>query len=181
MKKTPHIIVGTFFFVLIIVTCTLSKQAQAQEVAITGKKIEYTLAYPGILPDNPLYSVKLFRDNVVYFLSRDYIKKANIKLDQSDKKAHMAIELSKKGKWRMAITTIIDGEQDFLKIPKLLATSKKQGNGPTGNFILTLKLANEKHREVIEGLLKDVPRGESIRFDQALSLNKTIRTQLQKL
>lgn len=81
----------------------------------------------------------------------------------------------------MAITTIIDGEQDFLKIPKLLATSKKQGNGPTGNFILTLKLANEKHREVIEGLLKDVPRGESIRFDQALSLNKTIRTQLQKL
>lgn len=181
MKKTPQLIAGTLLLLAIIAPSILCKRVSAQEVVITGKKIEYILAYPGILPDNPLYSVKKIRDNVVYFLSRDYIKKANLKLDQSDKKAHMAIELSKKGKWRLAIETIIDGEQDFLKIPKLLTTSKKQGNGPTGNFILTLKLANEKHREVVESLLKDAPRGESAQFDQALNLNKAIYTQLQKL
>lgn len=176
--------IGRLFFALLVAVFLLffaRVNTFAQGVKIEGKTIDYTLAYPGILPDHPLYFIKSVRDNLLYFLTRDNIKKAKRNLEFSDKKARMAIDLSKIGKWNLAVTTIIDGEKDFLKIPKLLTIAKSQGAGSSESLILTLKLANEKHREVIESLLKEAPQGESKRFDEVITLNKNIQKQIEKL
>lgn len=180
MRKTLSVAIYTLIFLIFFYTF-FTKNTHAQEVKIEGKNIDYTLAYPGILPDHPLYFLKSMRDDIVYFLTRDYLKKAKLNLAFSDKKARMAIELSRKGKSHLALVIIIDGEKDFLKIPKLLTTSKNQGGGSGGNFIATLRSANEKHREVIESLLKEAPQGELDKFNEALKLNKTIQTQLGKI
>ncbi len=176
-------IVATFLLILstVFLSKSLSSISASEEVNIEAKTVEYTLIYPGILPDHPLYFIKTIRDNIVYFLTRDYIKKAKLNLDFSDKKAAMALLLSQKGKWKLSTDTILDGEREFGKIPELLNISKKQGAAAPENFILILKLSNEKHREIIEQMLKDAPQGERRNFEEALTLNNKAQKTLSKL
>lgn len=153
----------------------------SDEIRIEAKTIEYNLIYPGILPDHPLYFLKNIRDNVVYFLTRDYLKKARLNLDFSDKKAAMALLLSQKGKWKLAGSVLSEGEADFSKIPDLMNVSRKQGVAAPENLILTLKLSNEKHQEVIEQMLKDAPQGERKNFEAILKTNNNIQKSLSTL
>lgn len=155
--------------------------SQAQEVKIEAKKVVYDLPYAGILPDHPLFFLKKMRDNILDFATRDQLKKARLYLLFSDKRIRMAIELSEKGKWQLSTTTLAEGERYFLKIPGLLIASKKQGASADGDFILRLKLANEKHREVIESLLKSAPQGERKVSEDNLTVNKTIEDKLSPL
>ena len=65
-----------------------------------------------------------------------------------------------------------------MKIPTLIETSKKQGVSAEGDFILRVKLSNEKHREVLESLIKDAPQGERSGFEQILTLNREIKEKI---
>lgn len=176
MKK---LVLAVFFVIAVFVSHW--RAGIAQQVEIESKIIEYNLLYPGILPDHPFYFLKQARDTIVYFLTRDYIKKAKLKLEFSDKKANMALLLSQKGKWKLAATTLLEAEVDFNKISGLISTSKKQGVTAPDNFILTLKLSNEKHQQVIEELLKNAPQGERSNFEKALYENQRIRKTISKL
>jgi len=151
------------------------------EIKIEAKKIDYVLPYPGILPDHPLYFLKAVRDKSLDFFTRDYIKKAQLYLLFSDKRANMAIELAKKGRWGLMISTVSKGEKYTLKIIQLLKTSKKQGASAESDFILRVKLSNDKHREIIETLLKDIPQGERKKLEEVLNLNKQIKEKLALL
>jgi hypothetical protein len=170
-----------FFSVYLLVLAEEGSKTNDQEIKIEAKKIDYILPYPGILPDHPLYFVKVVRDKFIDFFTRDYLKKAQLYLLYSDKKTNMAIQLTKKGKWALMITTISKGEKYTLKLIELLETSKKQGVSPNNNFVLKCKLSNEKHREVIENLLKDTPQGERKNIEEVLNLNRQIKEKLNKL
>ncbi len=150
----------------------------SQEIKIEAKKIEYVLPYPGILPDHPLYFLKAIRDRSLVFFTRDYIKKAQLYLLFSDKRINMALSLTKKGKWRLIASTISKGEKYALKMIQLLEESKKQGVSPEGEFVLKVKLSNEKHREAIETILKDAPQGERKAIEEVLRLNRQIEENL---
>jgi hypothetical protein len=54
------------------------------------------------------------------------VKKANIYLLFSDKRAAMSVALLKKGKNQLAIDTFSKGEKYFLKIPDLLLPLKSR-------------------------------------------------------
>lgn len=152
-----------------------------QEIKIEAKKTDYILPYPGILPDHPLYLLKATRDRLLDFFTRDYLKKAQLYLLFSDKRANMAIDLAKKGKWELMISTVSKGEKYILKMIQLLETSKKQGASPESDFILRIKLSNEKHREIIENLLKNTPHGKRKGLKEVLNLNKQIKEKLAVL
>src|SRR3989344_6985739 len=57
----------------------------------TDQVEEYTLPYPGILPDNLLYPIKVFRDRIVSFLISDPLKKAEFNLLQADKRLQAGV------------------------------------------------------------------------------------------
>ncbi|HSW97310.1 MAG TPA: hypothetical protein VLF89_05800, partial [Candidatus Saccharimonadales bacterium] len=40
-------------------------------ITMENKQIQYDLPYPGLLPDNPLYSLKVLRDKIVEFFISD--------------------------------------------------------------------------------------------------------------
>jgi hypothetical protein len=63
---------------------------------IPNNKIEYTLPYPGILPDHPLYFVKTLRDTILSRLISNPVKMAEFDLLQADKKLNMSIFLKMK-------------------------------------------------------------------------------------
>lgn len=165
----------------LILSVSLPFFVKGQEVKIESKRVEYDLPYAGILPGHPLFFLKTWRDKLLDFAARDQLKKANLYLLFADKRIRMAIELSEKGKWEYAVTAVSEGEGYFLKIPELLERSKKQGASAEGSFILKLKTAVEKHREVIEGLSKNAPQGQRQNLAASLKMNKLIKDRLSPL
>lgn len=167
-------VIGLLFLVLFIFFSTTGHA----EVRIEAKKVDYTLPYPGLLPDHPLYMIKEIRDNVLIFFTRDYLKKTEIQLLLSDKKIVMADDLAKKGKWQVSSAIALEAEQQSVGIPELVSRSKRQGASASDNFIQKLKMSNAKHQEIIEDLLKNSPQGERTKFEKALSLNKEITKKI---
>lgn len=145
------------------------------------ESVIYNLPYPGILPDNPLYIFKAIRDQLMIFGTRDNVKKAQLYLLLSDKRIAMAIELAKKGKEKQAVETAGRAEKYFFQIPQLLTDAKKQGSGSSSEFIQTLKLSNEKHREILDSFLKNLPQGLNDSVNGVIQINVQVKRSLGKL
>lgn len=145
------------------------------------EKVVYNLPYPGLLPDSPLYITKIIRDRITDFLTRDNLKKAELYLLYSDKRAAMSITLAHKGKSQLAIDTFTKGEKYFLKIPALLTSAKKQGSQAPSNFIETLKLSNAKHKELIDELIKILPQGLSQSLTGLADLNQVVKAEIESI
>jgi len=152
-----------------------------QAITINQNKVVYNLPYPGLLPDHPLYKIKMVRDRILEWTTRDNLKKAELYLLFSDKRTAAAQILVKKGKAELAVTTLSKAEKYFLKIPKLIDTSKKQGVSPPPGFVENLKVSNAKHAEVIQEVLKEIPQRETATLDEVVRLNQEITHLLNKL
>jgi len=148
------------FLVLIILSVTFFINLQsvyAQDVlsstATPFPTIDYTLPYPGILPDNPLYFVKALRDKVVSLFISDPLKKAEFNLLMADVRLNAAQYLFAKGegKYSLAETTISKGENYFYNSLIMVNEAKKQGM-PINDFVSKLKIASQKHQQVIREL-----------------------------
>ncbi len=117
--------------------------------------VDYTLAYPGILPDNPLYFLKAARDRVVGFLISDIEKRAEFNLLTADKRINASYMLVKKGKYELAVTTLSKSnnymEEALLEISKI-AKTKENVNPMIGNF----KNAVSKHLDLLAGIKSKV-------------------------
>lgn len=176
---------GLLIFFLLLLLLTIAPAIyfldSSQSGVLSSTKVAYDLPYPGILPDHPLYVVKIVRDRIMEFVTRDNNKKAELYLLLSDKRTAMATELAKKGKDMMALSTLSKAEKYFLKIPSLLRDSKKQGTSPSSEFVQRLRLSNAKHKETAELLLKELPQGSSEIVNQILRLNDEIRKELDRL
>lgn len=176
------------FFLSILLTVTLlvfylfsySPTTYSQNITLSDKKVVYELPYPGILPDHPLYPLKIVRDRILEFVNRDNLKKAQLYLLFSDKRVGMAQSLAKEGKDSLAITTLSKAEKYFEKIPPLLRVAKSQGAPALPEFVARVKLSNDKHREIIEDLYKSFPSGEQFQFAEILKLNTKIAQELKK-
>ncbi len=154
----------------------------SQQITTTpDNKVVYQLPYPGILPDNPLYFLKVTRDKVQDFLTRDNLKKAQLYLLFSDKRLVMAEALEKKGETTLALSTLSKGEKYFLKIPPLLRQAKEQGTSPSAELVDRIKISSKKHQEVIGRLLQDIPQGEQQAVSGILKITQSIHDQLQGL
>jgi len=115
-------------------------------------KIEYPLAYPGILPDSVLYPIKMIRDRLLLFLTADPLKKTEIMLLFADKRLGAAKALIDGGKTELGVTTASKGEKYLLQAVNQAIQAKKEGKDTQG---LKEKLGNAclKHNEVIAELI----------------------------
>jgi len=171
-----------FLMTIAVIACAYFVIASSETInGAPQEKVVYNLPYPGILPDHPLYFLKIIRDRVSDFLTRDYLKKAELYLLYSDKRAAMAVSLAKKGKNQQAIDTFSKAEKYFLKIPPILQEAKKQGSAAPSSFVDTLKLSNAKHQELITKLLKTLPQGITDSLNQIMLLNLQVKKELEKL
>lgn len=180
------LLIAGFFALLLFSTLPayyfLNTASGAEEpLTLQNTKVVYDMPYPGLLPDNPLYAFKIFRDRVTEFLTRDNVKKASLYLNYSDKRAVMAVDLADKGKNQLALTTLSKAEKYAEKIPDLLKASKEQGITPPSDLVLNTKLSNQKHLEIIQNLMQAFPQGERETFKDILRLNTEVKSGLQAL
>lgn len=181
MKKFSRYLLLIAFTIIVPFATYFVLGASSPLVKTSQEKVIYNLPYPGLLPDSPLYLAKIVRDRITDFLTRDNLKKAELYLLYSDKRAVMSLLLAHKGKNQLAIDTFAKGEKYFLKIPNLLKSAKKQGGQTPSNFIETLKLSNAKHKELIEELIKILPQGLNQSLAQLSDLNQQVKLEIKSL
>jgi len=126
----------------------------ASEPASQSAVIEYNLAFPGILPDHPLYKLKTLRNKVFLALIANPQKKTDWLLRETDKGILAAAMLIDKQKYALAIQTAYKAEHNYTLITYEM---KKMLIRPDDEYFLNLKLAALKHQEVLRSLLTRVP------------------------
>lgn len=114
---------------------------------------DYTLPYPGLLPDSPLYIFKVIRDNVASSLIQNPIDKSFYQLFLSDKRLKAGEVLINKNKTSLGVTTILISEERFREAVRLARSSKKNNN-----LISKLIVSSVKHEETISKLLDKDPQ-----------------------
>ena len=162
---------------LLIVTIVLilltTNRAIAQELSPTPTPtpeiIKYDLAFPGILPDNPLYKLKILRDKISASLISDPKKKVEYYLLQTDKGILASAILVDKNKVDLAKETALKAENNMTLLTYELGNLPNKTNDPLFD---KLKTASLKHQEVLRGLVKRVPEKDRNTFQTVIDFSK---------
>ncbi len=123
------------------------------ETVTTTVKTEYELPYPGILPNNPLYFLKQFRDWLLEKLIVDPIKKAEFYLLQADKRLSMSILLATNNAEALSNQAISQTEMFMSKSVGMLTDLKDQGKEVPAYLIDRLSKSMSKHAEILSAEL----------------------------
>ena len=150
----------------------LKEATGSSETVSRNKDIEYTLPYPGLLPDSPLYFLKTARDKIVSFLISDPLKKAEFNLLAADKRLNSGIFLFNKGKekYKLAISTVSKGENYFEDAIAKAGEAKKKGLD-TNDILRRLSDSAYKHQEVIKSFEKTA--GQDFKKETVILLKRT--------
>lgn len=145
-----------FSFSLVAISILYISQSQIQVQASDSlKKVNYHLAYPGILPDSPLYWLKMIRDKILLSLTRKPKAKFSRLLLYADKRIGAAEILVKSKKIQLGITTATKAEKYLEKaVNQFKKLDSKEKNQLRSQQLLPAIL---KHKEILNQLEKIVP------------------------
>jgi hypothetical protein len=129
-----------------------SRSATVSEVSASAAA-DYQLAYPGLLPDNPLYFLKVIRDNLTAFFISKPLDKASFDLLQSDKdvEASYLLVTREQGKGNLAIQTFSKSQDYFEDAIKQTTNARKQGYS-IHDISKKLVVANKKHEQILQAV-----------------------------
>ncbi len=145
------------------------------------KKSEYTLPFPGLLPDHPLYFLKNFRDFLLDKLIVDPIRRSEFYLLQGDKKLAMAIVFIEKGNTTRAEEVLAKSGKHMEQSIGGLATLKLQGKETPGYVVDRITNALIKHEEVLTELVQKAQGNEKENYSTALQFVKKLQGEAGKL
>lgn len=132
------------------------KIIKAFEATPAAQKVDYYLPYPGILPDHPLYWLKMVRDRVQLWLTTDSLQRAEKLLLYADKRLGAGWALVEGNKPDLGITTVTKAEK-YLEQAVNLAQKLGEGEKEV-KFKAKLAKAVKKHEEVLS-LIKGKTEG----------------------
>lgn len=158
---------------------TISSAAEDKADTKEMVKVEqYTLPYPGILPDNPLYKLKVLRDRINVSLINDPVKKADFYLHQADKQMAMIPLLLDKQQYVLASQTAYKAEHN---VTELTFVYKKIGSKPNKEMYEKIEKATRKHQEILLAGMKKAPEENKKDFQQVINFSKTNWSEIQKI
>jgi hypothetical protein len=127
-----------------------------------NKVIDYPLPYPGILPDHPLYWLKMLRDRVNLSLTRNNLSRFDLQLLYADKRLASGLALITKGQDQLGVTTITKGEKYLVEAwEELESQDEKVPEVFRRREILSQAVAKHQQKviqaiQVVEGREKEV-------------------------
>ncbi|MBI5621074.1 hypothetical protein HY949_04790 [Candidatus Gottesmanbacteria bacterium] len=138
-------------------------------ITIAPPSVQYDLAFPGMLPDNPFYKVKVLRDRYIADFISDPIKKIEFYLKQTDKGILAAAMLVDKNNVTLARETALKAEHNMTLLTyELYRLKGKQDEA----FFMRLKTASAKHQEVLRSLMGRVGEADRQVFEQVIGFSK---------
>lgn len=151
MKRALFVILFLFFAPLSWHSPVFGSSASP---SATVSFVQYDLAFPGILPDNTFYKLKVLRDKVTSFFIRDANSKVLFYLKLADKGILASAMLVDKGKIDLSTETALKAEHNMTLITTFLPWIDRKKD-PT--IVSKLKTASLKHQEVLRSLIERVP------------------------
>jgi len=154
MKKLLVVFFTLLIFLLSFQTALAEKTMSPNPAATMDN---YELPYPGLLPDHPLYFLKMTRYKIIVFFISDPIKKAEFDILQSDKRLSAGVYLLNKKSPKsqeMAVITFSKEQNYYDDAITKIALAEKQGMNTTDiktktktslkNFKAVLEKAKDK-------------------------------------
>lgn len=177
------VLIGILFFLHV------GQLARAQEIEISPSQlpiptlpIAYILPYPGLMPGHFLYPLKVVRDKVSGFLISNPLKKADFNLLQADKKVEMSFMLINRNKEDVdtAAQIFSKAENYFEEAVRKTAEAKKQGMD-SSDMIKRLTLANQKYKEVILIIEKNISVEDRLKFERNMTRLEELKKSVNRL
>jgi hypothetical protein len=135
-------------------------------------QVSYYLAYPGILPDHPLYPLKMLRDNMKLLLTTNPTDKFNTLLLYSDKRIGAAQVLVDGGKINLGLSTAFKSEGYLNQAMKLLDAN------PSPELGNKLHLSTMKHEELLDAMKPKVTGDALNELDRIINTNNLVHEQV---
>ena len=145
-----------------------------------AKKIDYFLAYPGILPNHFLYPVKMFRDKVMVFLTSSSLKRGELFLLFADKRIGAAKALIDGGRPEMGVSTATKAEK-YLEQALTQEKIAREKGIDTRAFLEKLSGACLKHEEMILEMAGKVSGPGKGALEKALEYPRTGLAQIRAI
>lgn len=177
MKKL-FVFLAVFSVFISVITSTVMAQDAEEKIQEDAEKkgtdsakiIQYDLAYPGILPDHPLYKLKVLRNKLTALLINDPKKKVDFYLLQADKGIHAGAMLVDKKEVELAKDTLFKAENNITLLTYEFGKFQRK---PNSDFFNKLETASLKHQELIKLLMKRVSTSDRKSFERVLNFSKT--------
>jgi len=135
----------------------------------TKTKVEYTLPYPGVLPDHPLYMLKRFRDFVLEKIIAEPVRKGEFYILQGDKRLQMSVMLGEAGKVELAETTVSKAEKYMEKAVDTLLTYQQTGAAIPSHVINKITTSLAKHEEMISEMVTSAQEAQKNGLTESLN------------
>ncbi len=135
---------------------------------IFANRIEYQLAWPGILPDNKIYKLKVLRNKIIYRLIINPVKKVEFDLLMADKTIYASKLLVEKGETDLAKETALKGENYYSVLVQDYNHALLEGKKIPAVLDKKITLAAVKHQEIFKEL-EDKVKGKNKETFQIVS------------
>ena len=142
----------------------------------------YQLPYPGMLPDNPLYFLKVVRDDLTAFFIGKPLAKASFDLLQSDKdvEASYLLVTREQGKETLALQTFSQSQDYFVDAIKQVKSAKKQGYSIL-EISKKLQASAQKHEQMLQSVGQQTHQQNSSTFKRELVREKALSNMAKVL
>jgi len=132
----------------------------------------YAFPWPGMLPDNKLYKIKVARNKVVEKLIIDPVKKVEFDLLMADKLIYSSTLLMEKGEVELAKETALKGENYYSILVQDYNRALLGGKKIPKELDREITLAAKKHQEVFKKLENAVAGDDKKAFQAAYNFSK---------
>ncbi len=186
MKKASFLsIVWIICFLYIISYFTLAARVVADnQVPPNVDGIDYSLQWPGILPDNRLYKLKVLRNKIIAKIIINPVKRVEFDLLMADKTIYASKLLVDKGEIALAKDTALKGENYYSILVQDYNKTLLQGKKIPEPLDSKISLAAIKHQEIFKELenkvngkdketFQVVNKFSKINYDFILALRKS--------
>jgi hypothetical protein len=147
------------------------------EGKVTGNKSEYTLPYPGILPDHPLYFLKQLRDQIMESLISDSLRKIEFYILQGDKLTNSGIFLSTKNNETLVVEVFSRAQKSMQKAIFATTAFTEKGKVLPGYIKERLVQSLMKHNEVLSELAGNTTGSQKDSYSGLLEAGKELEAR----
>jgi hypothetical protein len=153
---------------------------EASSTAMVQKgETDYFLAYPGILPDNFLYSLKMIRDRIWLWLTVEPLKKAELMLLFADKRLGAGKVLIEGNKIDLGVSTLSKAEK-YLQRALAQERTIQKTDEETKAFLEKLSKAASKHEEILLSLIEKTEGSAKSALEESLNLVRQSQAQIKQ-
>lgn len=150
---------------------------------IKKERINYEFPFPGMLPDHPLYILKVIRDGIVKRLINDELMLAKFSLSSAEKRMYAGRLLLEKDEHELAIDSISKSANYLSDTLSAVTTyhRKHPKSFEYKPFLQKFKTATEKHIEVMEDIKPSVEKNYLSQFNAEEEKIKRIEKTVKEL